>query len=170
MLLQIVLKAYRSLLHFLNKEEKGWAKISLEKIHLTMKDLIQIQERKIYWQIFLLSLLIRLAKYLALYFLLYALLKNHNFSFENLSFWKMILGVTGAEMTDILPIKGMGGFGTWESGWALAFKLLNFDHRIAILSGIGVHLITNLFEYVLGITSILILTFPFIKKKSSDAK
>ena len=42
--------------------------------------------------------------------------------------------------------------------------LLGFKSQIAILSS-GVHLITNLFEYFLGILSILILALPFIKSK-----
>jgi hypothetical protein len=62
-----------------------------------------------------------------------------------------------------LPVKGIAGFGTWESAWAIAFQLMDFDQRLAILSGIGVHLLTNLFEYSLGIMSILILAFPLLK-------
>jgi hypothetical protein len=68
-------------------------------------------------------------------------------------------------MTGALPVKGIAGFGTWESGWALTFRLMDFEPRIAIISGIGVHLISNMFEYSLGILSILILTLPFIHMK-----
>ena len=107
-----------------------------------------------------------LAKYGSLYFLLFSLLQNHGFSFANLSFWKTILGITGAEMTGALPIKGIAGFGTWASGWALTFQLMDFEQRIAILSGIGVHLISNIFEYSLGILSIIILTLPFLNRKN----
>jgi hypothetical protein len=42
---------------------------------------------------------------------------------------------------------------------------MDFEQRIAILSGIGVHLISNLFEYSLGILSILFLTLPFLNRK-----
>lgn len=144
-------------------------KTSTEKIRLTINNLDQIKHKKIYWPIFFLSLCIRLAKYSSLYFLLFSLLRGHGFSYKNLSFWKTILGITGAELTEALPIKGIGGFGTWESGWALTFKLLSFEPRIAILSGIGVHVITNLFEYMLGIASILILTLPYIRKGKAES-
>jgi hypothetical protein len=97
--------------------------------------------------------------------LLLSLLKNHGYTLSNLSLWKTILGITGAEMTGALPIKGIAGFGTWESGWALTFQLMDFEQRIAILSGIGVHLISNIFEYSLGILSILILSLPFLNRK-----
>jgi hypothetical protein len=67
-------------------------------------------------------------------------------------------------MTGYLPIKGIGGFGTWESGWALTLMLLGFEKKTAILSS-GIHLVTNLFEYMLGLMSIFILALPFRKVK-----
>ena len=81
--------------------------------------------------------------------------------------WKTILGITGAELTSALPVKGIAGFGTWETAWTLTFQLLNFDSRLAIISGIGVHLLTNLFEYSLGILAILVLAFLLLKKEKS---
>lgn len=160
---RLFLSSYLLLLKALNMNQKPWAEISADKLRLTVKSLEFIKHRRIYGPVFVLSLAIRLAKYLSLYALLLALLWNHGFRLPTLSFWKTILGITGGEMTGALPIKGLGGFGTWESGWALAFRLMNFDPNIAILSGIGVHLITNLFEYSLGILAILILALPGIR-------
>jgi hypothetical protein len=162
---KIFLKIYVYLLRSFRLETKKWAETSKNKTQLTIEGLEHIRDRKIQWPIYLLSLLIRAAKYGSLYFLLLSLLRNYGFSSSNLSFWKTILGITGAELTGALPIKGIAGFGTWESGWALTFQLMDFEQRIAILSGIGVHLISNLFEYSLGILSILILVFPFLKRK-----
>ena len=160
----ILLKVYQRMLKTLKFEEKKWAQISVEKIILTIDSLSQIKEKKIYGPVFFLSLSIRLAKYTSLYFLLFSLLRSHGFILRKLSFWKAILGITGAELSSALPIKGIAGFGTWESAWAIAFRLLDFEQRLAILSGIGVHLLTNLFEYSLGIVSILILAFPLLKR------
>jgi len=158
------LKAYQRALKAFKFEKKKWAKISVEKIILTTDCLSQIKEKKTYWPVFFLSLLIRMAKYTSLYFILFSLLRSHGFLLRELSFWKTILGITGAELTSALPVKGIAGFGTWESAWAVTFKLMDFESRLAILSGIGVHLLTNLFEYSLGIISILILAFPLLKK------
>jgi len=83
-----------------------------------------------------------------------------------LRFWKLILGINGAELTSVLPIKGLAGFGTWESAWALTMGMMGFEERIAILSGLGVHLVTNLFEYALGIGSLFILALPLLRNKS----
>lgn len=162
-----LLKIYRLLLKAFKIESRKWAKKSVEKIHLTMDCLAQIREKKIYWSIFFLSLSIRLAKYASLYFLLFSLLRSHGFLLKALSLWKTILGITGAELSSALPIKGIAGFGTWESAWAIAFRLMDFEQRIAILSGIGVHLLTNMFEYSLGIISIFILAFPLLKKSKT---
>ena len=160
----IALKIYRWLLHVIKQDKKKWAELSVQKGQLTIDELGKIEKRRIGWPLFVLSLGIRLTKYSSLFLLLYALLRSHGFSLESLSFSKTILGITGAELTSALPIKGIGGFGTWESAWALTLMLMGFEKRIAILSS-GVHLITNLFEYVLAIGSILFLTLFNARKK-----
>jgi uncharacterized membrane protein YbhN (UPF0104 family) len=159
------LKAYQKVLHLTKLDKKNWAQVTVQKWHLTIAELDKIKARKIGWPLFVLSLGIRLAKYSALFLLLYALLRSHGFSLESLSFSKTILGITGAELTSALPIKGIGGFGTWESAWALTLVLMGFEKRIAILSS-GVHLITNLFEYALGIGSILFLAVFLSREKN----
>ena len=163
-LAEIALRAYQWILAAFKQNKKKWAAVSVHKLRLSIDELQRIKERGIGWPLFVLSLGIRLAKYGSLFFLLYALLRSHGFSLESLSFSKTILGITGAELTSVLPIKGIGGFGTWESAWALTLMLMGFEKRIAILSS-GVHLITNLFEYILGIGSILFLTIIRSKKK-----
>jgi uncharacterized membrane protein YbhN (UPF0104 family) len=159
------LKVYQWFLRMTKQGTKKWAEVSVRKWQSTIQELHKIKQRKIGLPLFVLSLGIRLAKYGSLYFLLYALLRSHGFSLESLSFSKTILGITGAELTSALPVKGIGGFGTWESAWALTLTLMGFEKRIAILSS-GVHLITNLFEYVLGLVSILCLTLA--KSRSSS--
>lgn len=169
-ILSYFLKTFNFLLKTSKMESKKWAKISVEKIQSTNDNIFQIKKRKISWPLFFLSLLIRLAKYVSIYFLLFSLLHSHGFTLKNLSFWKTILGTTGGEFTSVLPIKGIAGFGTWESAWAFTFKLMSFDSRLAIISGIGVHLISQLFEYSLGIMAILLLAVPFLRKANKKNK
>jgi hypothetical protein len=165
---EIALGSYRWLLKVLKLDKKAWAQISSQKWQLMLVELNNIKSRRIGWPLFFLSLGIRLAKYSSLFFLLYALLRSQGFSLESLSFPKTILGITGAELTSVLPVKGIGGFGTWESAWALTLVLMGFEKRIAILSS-GIHLITNSFEYALGIGSILYLSL-FVARKNRNAK
>lgn len=109
--------------------------------------------------VFLLSFIIRFFKYLSLFILLYAVLRNQGVAWGQMSFWKTVLGLTGAEMTAIFPIKGLAGFGTWESAWVAALQWMRFDPRLAILSGLGIHLVTNIFEYALAIGGLVFLAF-----------
>jgi len=163
--LALALAVYGRILGILKWTDKRWAVVSVEKIRATIESLALIQGKRSAVPIFVLSLGIRAAKYVSLYFLLFALLRSLGFGMAGLSFWKLILGITGAEITSVLPVKGLAGFGTWESVWALTMGMMGFEQRIAILSGLGVHLVTNLFEYALGIGSLLILALPFLKKK-----
>jgi uncharacterized membrane protein YbhN (UPF0104 family) len=160
----ILLHVYRRILKLFRQERKKWAETSEKKMQLTIAELTTIRKRKIDWPLFILSLGIRLAKYLSLYFLLFSLLRSHGFLLSDLSFSKTILGITGAEISSALPIKGIGGFGTWESAWTLTLMLLGFEKRLAILSS-SIHLVTNTFEYILGIASILVLSVFRAKEK-----
>ena len=160
---RILIAVYGFFLRVIKYDQKQWAEVSIEKLHLTVEDIAQIRKRQTDLPVFLLSLGIRMAKYGALYILLFALLQVHGYTLGSLSIWKTILGITGAEMTGFFPIKGLGGYGTWETAWALILTLLGFESRIAVLSS-GIHLVTNLFEYILGLLSILYLALPFSKK------
>ncbi|MEW5901442.1 MAG: lysylphosphatidylglycerol synthase transmembrane domain-containing protein [Acidobacteriota bacterium] len=161
---RFILGVYQWFLAALKVRGKKFSALSLDKFELTIRSLAAIRAEKKSLPIFALSLFIRLAKYVSVFALFCALLRSHGFALSDLNFWIFILGLSGAELTSALPVKGLAGFGTWESAWALTFRLMSFDTRLAILSGIGVHLITNLFEYSLGIASILTLAWPFIRR------
>jgi len=170
-LAQIFLTLFRNIMSRFHLDSQKWARLALEKILMTITELERIRKRRIHTRILLLSLAIRAAKYISLYLLLLSLLRSFGLFMPDISFSKTILGITGAELTGALPVKGLAGFGTWESAWALTFNLLGIESsgshsvNLAVLSGIGLHLITNIFEYSLGILSILWLTF-FRKKKN----
>ena len=53
-------------------------------------------------------------------------------------------------VTTILPIQGIGGFGSFEGAWAGAFLLLGVPKATAILSGIIIHLILFIYQAILG--------------------
>lgn len=162
-LASICLQLVERLAHSFRVENKRAMLVVLEKFHLTLQSLSELRKRKIYGPIFFLSLFIRLAKYISIFSLFFGLLRSHGYALGDLSFWIFILGLSGAELTSALPVKGLAGFGTWESAWALSFRLLGFDPSLAIVSGIGVHFLTNIFEYSLGLASILILAWPFLR-------
>lgn len=151
------------LLRLLRCGEKSWALLLRKRGEETISALAFLRNRRIFWPLFGLSLLVRLAKYVSLYVLLFSLMHSQGFSLSPLSFAQTILGITGAELTSLLPVKGLAGFGTWESAWALSFRLMRFDPQLAVLSGIGVHLFTNAWEYGLGILSLLLIFSPWVR-------
>jgi uncharacterized membrane protein YbhN (UPF0104 family) len=162
-------RAFRRLLRAFGLQGRRIARLFEEKFELTIASLAAIRKERQPGPIFALSLFIRLAKYLSVFSLYCALLRSHGFAPSDLSFWRFILGLSGAELTSALPVKGLAGFGTWESAWVLTFNLMGFDTRLAVLSGLGVHLLTNLFEYFLGIVSILVLAWPYLRQARRKA-
>ncbi len=161
------LGVFRRLLRVGRIEGRATARTAVQKFELTIQSLDSVRRRENIIPIFILSLLIRLAKYISLFALFFAFLRSYGFTLHDISFWTFILGLGGAELTSALPIKGLAGFGTWESAWALTFSLMGFDPRLAVISGIGVHLLSNIFEYSLGIASILILAWPYFRRKKT---
>ncbi len=162
---RLILAVFRRFLRSAGLAEKSAARTAAEKFELTIRSLEAIQQMGNAVPIFLLSLLIRLAKYLSIYALFFAFLRSYGYSVHSLNFWIFILGLSGAELTSALPLKGLAGFGTWEAAWALTFSRLAFDPKLAVISGLGVHFVTNLFEYSLGVAAILILVGPYLWRR-----
>lgn len=164
-LARFLLRLYVASLKACKVDHKKRASASIEKFRMTITGLQDIRGRKIDALLFVQSFLIRLCKYASIYFLLGALLKSRGIALSQISFWSMILGVTAAEMTALLPIRGLAGFGTWESAWALAFGLMALPSGLAVVSGLGIHLVTNVWEYGLGLLGILLLEIPLLRER-----
>ena len=66
-----------------------------------------------------LSFLIKLVKYVSVY-ILFVRLTGPAVSFH--SFYLFCFGVAGAELSSLLPVQGLAGFGTWEAAFAFGRK------------------------------------------------
>lgn len=151
-------RLFGSVLRLLGVQDRPKARHALGKLDETVTSLAGIQARQIAFPLFVVSSLIRLLKYLSLYVLLLAILHPHGVGMSDFALWKVILAITAAELTSILPVKGIADFGTWESAWVLAFALMGIDRATAVLSGFSLHLVTNLFEYGFAALALLILS------------
>lgn len=138
-------------------DKKGWRRID-EKAVATIASLETLRARGRGLPVLGLSLLIRLAKYASLFALVGAVLRSYGLGPSDIGFGRLILVLTGAEMTSAFPIKGLADFGTWETAWAIGFKGLGFAAGLAAVSGFGVHLVTAVFEAGLGLIGLLLLT------------
>ena len=114
--------------------------------------------------IFFLSLLIRLIKYIFIYILFEGVVKIGGgvHTFATFSF---MLAIT--ELSALIPIQGLGGFGTWELAFLFTFKLffpnLNFPDDIIKAAGFVIHITTQVWEYSIGLLAFLYLSIS-IKK------
>ncbi len=148
---------------------KPWAVKTLEKIELIRTGLGTVRRPRTLILIFVQSFFIRLAKYVSVYVLLGGFLRSQNLDPSDVGLWRTILTLTGAEFTAVLPVKGLGGFGTWEAAWTAVFRLLGFPTNLSVVTGLGVHLTTNILEYGLGLAAILLLLAPFLKRTRRSA-
>ncbi len=101
-----------------------------------------------------LSVVIRLLKFSAYWSLLLGVVREHDLGARELPFWTVFLGITGAELSATLPIHGVGGFGTYETAWTLGFERLGMSSRVAILSGFATHLLSQIYDYSVGLVAL----------------
>lgn len=87
-----------------------------------------------------------------------------------LDIWAILVGFTFSVLISILPVHGIGGFGTMEGGWAVIFIALGAEKEIAISTGFAYHIIIIIFTILLGICSIVFLNQSIEYKLSISSK
>lgn len=97
--------------------------------------------------------------WLSLYSLNYILVSAMNI---NLSYCSVVFASTFAVFTTVLPIQGIGGFGTLESGWTVGFIAVGVTKEVAISSGFGYHIILLIFFLILGCYGTVMIKFKNI--------
>jgi uncharacterized membrane protein YbhN (UPF0104 family) len=100
------------------------------------------------------SVVIRLLKFAAYWSLLLGVVREHDLGARELPFWTVFLGITGAELSATLPVHGVAGFGTYETAWTLGFERLGMSSRVAILSGFATHLLSQIYDYSVGLLAL----------------
>ena len=145
----------------------GWKKELTKAISSTGEEIVKTKEAGLYTPVMVLSLLIRITKYAALYTFLYALLHPIGYSLHDLYVPTVFLGICASELAASLPISGIAAFGAYEGSWAFTFELLGFPGHIAKLTAISHHLFTQVYGYLLGAFALIIIMLPFFKKKDT---
>lgn len=69
----------------------------------------------------------------------------------------VIFGATFILLATVLPIHGIGGFGTTEAIWTLVYVPLGMTTNEAILSGFGYHILTLVFTMILWLSGFVLL-------------
>lgn len=146
----------------------GFAARAAAALSATAQRVEQVRERGVLVPVFVLSLLVRLTKFAAHYFVLQAVLVPLGVAWGTLSFFEAFLGIAGAELSAMLPVSGIAAFGTWELAWTTGFTRLGLSQQQAIVSGFATHIVIQLHDYTLGAASLVILMWPASRSKNSS--
>jgi uncharacterized membrane protein YbhN (UPF0104 family) len=144
---------------------EAWRSRGREFMEGVGRDVKAAREAGVFFKIFLISVLVRLAKYGSLTALLYALLRGSGFGKAVLPPSKVFLGLVSSELAASLPVSGIGGFGAYEGTWSVVFTILGMPAGLAVTTGISHHLFTQVYGYSLGALAILILLAVPIRKQ-----
>ncbi len=137
------LNSARTIFRKFGLEEKRYIDYILRKGTEMVYSFEKIRSIKALSLIFLLSFIILIFNYI----LVYILLRSMNIL---LPFQLVIIGATFMLLTTVLPIYGVGGFGTTEGFWILVFVPLGLKIETAIVSGFSYHIIIFLYFLILG--------------------
>ena len=143
----------------------GWRGQVAGLVRKTVAALRHVERRVIFGRVLAVSMVVRLCKFGSYYFIVLAIMGPLGYTIEELGFFRVFLGVVGAELAAALPIHGIAGFGTFEAAWALSFSQLGFSREHAILSGILAHAVSQVVEYGLGICALLYLMRPGLAQR-----
>lgn len=155
----------------------GWLS-SLPGVFLWLKNLLagvqhdlkEVKRQGLYFRILLLSLLVRVGKYVTYLILLYGLLESLGLYSEDLRISGAFLGIVASELSASTPISGIGGFGVFEGTWVLVFRLLGLPARASELTAVAHHLFTQVYGYGLGVLALLVLLLPVFKVAEGDVR
>jgi uncharacterized membrane protein YbhN (UPF0104 family) len=110
--------------------------------------------------VFVLSFFIRVIKYIFVYILFEGIVRigfgPHYFSLFG-------FGLAGTELSSLIPLQGLGGFGTWELAFSLIFKALQIPADNLKEAGFVIHITTQVWEYTIGIAA---LVYLFLKNNA----
>ena len=81
----------------------------------------------------------------------------------DMTFWTVLFASSFAIITTILPVQGIGGFGTMEGGWTIGLMAMGVTKGIAISSGFSYHIIVLFYIGILGCIGILKNNIKFIE-------
>jgi len=85
--------------------------------------------------------------WITLYLFNYILMKSLNINFD---FLTVVFSTSFAVFTNILPVQGIGGFGTLEGGWSAGLIAAGLDSEVAICSAFIFHIISIVYYLLLG--------------------
>jgi len=149
---------------------KNFIKKIRDKIKMTNESIIEIKNRGVYTSVYLITLIIRVLKFTAYYFLLHSVVAFYGYEYKELNFLKVFLSTSSAEFSALLPTHTFLGYGTYETAFTIPLILLKvLNEKVAALAAFSFHTISLIFTIVLGFICLIIMMAPiYFGTKNKD--
>jgi len=143
-----LLSAIKKIIDLLNLDRFNMVNYLSRLTKEILKAFDAIRSKKIILLSFLYSFLIWLFAYLLSYVLLHGL-------GIYISIWQAVVISTLPLFSVLLPIQGVGGFGTLEGAWIIGLVSFGIPLKTAIITGFGIHIISLLYILIFGIYGLI---------------
>lgn len=140
------LKKFKSIAHYFNFKKIRIGEFITKKSQETLESFEKFKTGKITMHIWVITL--SLGIWILFYSLFYLIAISMDIHIEPLL---IFFASSFAVFSTVLPIQGIGGFGTTEGGWALGFVAVGVSGDVAINTGFGFHIIILLYTISLGV-------------------
>jgi len=141
---------------------------AMNKLVFMNDNIMEIKRRRVYPQVFGLTIVIRILKFVVYYILLLSIVMSMGYGTAEISFWKSFLGTASAELSATLPTHSLAGIGTYEASWTVAFILLGFPKDFAIVTGFSFHAVKLAYNILFGLIALIALIFISRKVQKTD--
>ena len=144
--LKKILELSLSILKKISVKVKLFNKLQKKLSNVRIDSIIKFSNKTLL-QVFFISMI----QWVILYFLFFVILRDIN---NALSFSYVIIGSAYANISNLIPISAIGGFGTMEAGWILGFTILGVNKASALFTGFTTNIVTFILTIILGMVGI----------------
>jgi lysylphosphatidylglycerol synthase-like protein len=144
-----------------------WAERLASELDSISQDVARVKARGVFWRVLIISVTIRVLKYVSLYVLVSGLAAQWPEQAAHLSFPLVLFALVAAEATASLPISGIAGFGAYEGVMMAVLLGSGLAATQAALIPFGLHLLTQTVDYTLGGLALVILSLTTRPEKKN---
>lgn len=135
----------------------------------TSDSVVATKQKGIALKISLLSIAIRLAKYVGLYCLFIAVTRPQWPQLSEAGLFPALIAIIAAEGAASLPVPTFLSFGTYEAGGLAALTALGFPALDSVSAMLSMHILSQIIDYSCGGISFLIFTWTRKSKTGSNS-
>lgn len=150
------------------RQPHRWLEKGLQLLEEFSQSLLAVRGAGYTGQVLILSLTIRILKYLGLYFLFRAVSDPSFPLIAELPMEQVVSALIGGELGASLPVPTFMSFGIYEAGAALIFQILGVTHQAAaVVTMLCVHIWSQVMDYTIG--GALLVLFILLQHRVTDS-